>query len=481
MRRGLLLAALVAVAAIGTAWAAFSFAVHDANRVSLRVTNRGGIGLSRGPTDLTGNFPIGTSNRYLFGAGLWIGGVVDPDGDGGPDTVTTIGYNPEATAEVEWLEGVPGFDPDDARFRVLLSTDPFFPGDPVAAQELFAVYRDRQAVGAGGLGVEVRHRSFVFGEPGLDTAVIFQWDVTNATPRVAEAPFDILDLTAGIVLDPDVGAVLDDTASPLGIDGEPILLIWDTDFFEGSFVGGTPGFLAIVPLDGPGHEAATATQLSPPDAATDVQPVPATDGARYRAMRGLAPQEPTVGVPGFDLRALVGWGAADLAPGETRRVAAAFVWAEVDEDPGRITPFDPVLDEDAELLSDLVDAVRAVRATYGSRLAALPALLDFPEELSFEPDPGEEDELLQNFPNPFSDRTTIVFRLAEPGDARLVVFDVTGRTVATLASGFHDEGTVVTTWDGRTPAGFEAPNGVYVARLVTSRSTRTIRLLKAGR
>lgn len=476
MRRALPLAGLVAVVAIGTAWAAFSFAVHDANRVSLRVTNRGGIGLSGGPTDFTGNFPIGTSNRYLFGAGLWIGGIVESDGD--PDTVTTIGYNPQATAEVEWIEGVPGFDPDDARFRVLRSTDPFFPGDPVATQELFALYRDRQPVGGGGLGVEVRQRSFAFAEPGLDSVVIFQWDVTNATPRVAEAPLDILDLTAGIVLDPDIGVVEDDTASPLMIDGEPVLLIWDMEFFEGSFAGGTPGFLAIVPLDGPGHEAATVTQLSPPGTVPDVQPVPLADGARYRAMRGLAPREPTVGEPGFDLRALVGWGAENLAPGETRRVAAAFVWAEADADPGRLSPFDPVLGEDAEFLSSLVGAVRAVRATYESRLAALPALLDFPGELSFEPDPGEGDELLQNFPNPFSDRTTIVFSLAEPGDARLVLFDVTGRVVATLASGFHGEGTVIATWDGRTSAGFEAPNGVYVARLDTPRATRTIRILK---
>lgn len=473
------LAALVGISAAATAWAAFSFAVHDANRVSLRVTNRGGIGLSSGPNDPIGNFPIGSTNRYLFGAGLWIGGVVDPDGDGDPDTVTTVGYNPQATGNVEWIEGVVGFDRNDARFRVLRSTDAFFPGDPVASQELFTVYRDAQPVGSGGLGVEVRQRSFAFDEPGLDSAIVFQWDVTNVTTEVADVPFEILDVAFGVVLDPDIGRVSDDIASPLRVDGEPVLLIWDSDFFAASFSAVGPGFLAIVPLDGPGHESATITQLAPPGAVPDVQEVPIADPARYRAMRGLAPREPTVGEPGFDLRALAGWGVADLAPGETRRAAAAFMWADVAADPPELlSPFDPVLGEDAPFLANLVDAVRAVRTAYEARLETLPALLDFPEDLPFEPDPGDADELLQNFPNPFSDRTTIVFRVAEAGEARLDVFDVTGRVVSTLASGFHGEGTVTVTWDGRVDAGFEAPNGVYVARLVTPRVTRSIRLLK---
>ncbi len=68
--------------------------------------------------------------------------------------------------------------------------------------------------------------------------------------------------------------------------------------------------------------------------------------------------------------------------------------------------------------------------------------------------------LSQNYPNPTRGTTTIAFTLAEPGEAKLEVFDLSGRKVATLAEGPRATGENDTTFDtGRLAA------GVYVYRL----------------
>lgn len=73
--------------------------------------------------------------------------------------------------------------------------------------------------------------------------------------------------------------------------------------------------------------------------------------------------------------------------------------------------------------------------------------------------------LLQpNYPNPFSDVTTVSFTLDTPTSVTLDVFDVYGRVVATLASQRYPAGTHAFAWDAAGMA-----NGVYFYRLRTPR------------
>jgi hypothetical protein len=76
--------------------------------------------------------------------------------------------------------------------------------------------------------------------------------------------------------------------------------------------------------------------------------------------------------------------------------------------------------------------------------------------------------LAQNYPNPFNPRTTIRFELVRPGRARLSVFDVRGRRVATLVDGYLQAGEHRRIWDGRNETGAEVAAGVYFYRLTTS-------------
>ncbi|HUF88883.1 MAG TPA: T9SS type A sorting domain-containing protein [Gemmatimonadota bacterium] len=459
-----------------------SLAAHDVNDVFLRVTNRGSYGLRLNETTPPGNFPRGTANRYLFGAGLWIGGIGDVDANGVPDTITTIGYNPQSTSENEYIEGVVGQSPNDPRFRVLDTTvasdQEIFPDEPIAAQELFTVFDDRFSVGPIArpsipLGVEVRQRSFAFTEPDLDTAVVFQWDILNISGRIRETGYTIRDMWTGLVLDPDIGEPTDDTAAPLEIDGEPVLLVWDFDFEEEAFTG-RPGFLALVPLDNPGAEI-NMTQLSG-DGRPGVQPVPQTDSSQYEALTGI--RIPTFASPFFDLRVLIGMGGADLPQDEVARAAMAWVWAEaVGEVPEQLLPSSPELAADAPFLTDLVAAVRAVREAYDERIAGLPVLLDFPAGPA-EPGPGNLNVVLQNYPNPFTDETTIEYSIVAGGDVSLQVFDAMGQVVTRLAAGHREPATYTVAWNGRSLNGREVPSGVYVIRLTTSQGTSVVRALK---
>ena len=478
---------LVSVPAIGLAQRGLrpsvaSLAVHDVNQVFLRVTNRGSYGLRLEQTNPPGNFPRGTPNNYLFGAGLWIGGIGDVDANAVPDTITTIGYNPQDVSESEWIEGAVGHGPNDPRFRVLDSTEPsdqqLFPATPVAEQELFTVFDDRFSVGTISqpsipLGVEVRQRSFAFTEPALESAIVFQWDILNISGDIRATGYTIQDMWVGVVVDPDIGEPTDDTAAPLEIDGGPVLLVWDSDFTEGSFTG-RPGFLALVPLDNPGLDVnmTAMTGTSRPG----VQPVPQLDNTQYEALSGI--RTPTFASPFFDLRALIAMGNVDLDEEEVVRGAMAWVWAEaVGEVPPTLVPSSPELTPDAPFLADLVAAVRAVREAYDEQLAGLPALLDFPAGPE-PPAPGDANVVLQNYPNPFQDETTIEYSIVEEGDVSLDVFDALGQLVITLATGSREPATYTIAWDGRSANGREVPTGIYVIRLSTSQGASAVRALK---
>jgi hypothetical protein len=68
-------------------------------------------------------------------------------------------------------------------------------------------------------------------------------------------------------------------------------------------------------------------------------------------------------------------------------------------------------------------------------------------------------------PNPFRPGSEIGYELPRPGWVRLAVFDVQGRSVATLVNARQERGRHDTRWDGRTAAGSRIPAGVYLVRI----------------
>ena len=88
--------------------------------------------------------------------------------------------------------------------------------------------------------------------------------------------------------------------------------------------------------------------------------------------------------------------------------------------------------------------------------------------------------LNQNYPNPFNPSTEIVFNLEKPAKINLIVFNVLGQKVRTLASGSKQAGTHKLSWDGRDEMGKALSTGLYFYTLTDgSRSiTKKMALMK---
>ena len=68
-------------------------------------------------------------------------------------------------------------------------------------------------------------------------------------------------------------------------------------------------------------------------------------------------------------------------------------------------------------------------------------------------------------PNPFSKETTIVVEMLGGARVETHVFDVAGRMVRTLRSGYLRAGRHEIGWDGRDDRGCPVASGVYFVRL----------------
>jgi hypothetical protein len=91
-------------------------------------------------------------------------------------------------------------------------------------------------------------------------------------------------------------------------------------------------------------------------------------------------------------------------------------------------------------------------------------------DLTAAPLPAAERSLVAA-PNPFNPATTLRFALAAAGPARLEVFDLAGRRVATLCDGHLAAGPHAIAWQPE-----DLGSGLYLARLTTAAGTTTARL-----
>jgi hypothetical protein len=85
--------------------------------------------------------------------------------------------------------------------------------------------------------------------------------------------------------------------------------------------------------------------------------------------------------------------------------------------------------------------------------------------------------LAGNFPNPFNPKTTIRFELPSAGQAKLSVYDASGRLLRTLVDGKLPAGAHSALWDGKDEAGQSLASGIYLYRLSAGEQTLTRKML----
>ncbi len=89
-----------------------------------------------------------------------------------------------------------------------------------------------------------------------------------------------------------------------------------------------------------------------------------------------------------------------------------------------------------------------------------------------DPELPQELVLKSNYPNPFNPVTTIGFKLPEPGNVRLVVYDINGRKVNTLVDQNLNAGTHEFNFDGS-----RLSSGMYIYRLYAPSAVKTGKMM----
>ncbi len=111
------------------------------------------------------------------------------------------------------------------------------------------------------------------------------------------------------------------------------------------------------------------------------------------------------------------------------------------------------------------------------------AVIDsFDVTLASVPDGGQEQahlSLRSSGWNPSSGLSRLAFTLPAAGRARLVIYDVSGRVVATLADEPMGAGEHSAVWNGRDDSGASAAAGVYFARLTAGDETAVTKMVLA--
>ncbi|MGB8656981.1 MAG: FlgD immunoglobulin-like domain containing protein [Candidatus Zixiibacteriota bacterium] len=89
----------------------------------------------------------------------------------------------------------------------------------------------------------------------------------------------------------------------------------------------------------------------------------------------------------------------------------------------------------------------------------------------------EDFELYQNHPNPFNSETLLRFNLKRPSFVTLVLYNVMGQKVRTLAQGHFRAGLTSVSWDGKDEKGNTLASGIYFYELKAGEASQTKRML----
>ena len=82
-----------------------------------------------------------------------------------------------------------------------------------------------------------------------------------------------------------------------------------------------------------------------------------------------------------------------------------------------------------------------------------------------------------NFPNPFTNSTTLWFRLNETGKTELDIYDINGRLVREFKPGILPQGAHSYNWDGSDANGNRVAPGIYLYRITAGKDTMVRRMI----
>ncbi len=153
-------------------------------------------------------------------------------------------------------------------------------------------------------------------------------------------------------------------------------------------------------------------------------------------------------VPPSDRSVALGIGPINLAQGDTQEVVFAQIVGTGTNNLNSVT----VLKNNSTIADSF----------YNANFMPQPSQIDQPEVY----------QLLQNYPNPFNSTTRIRFNLFKPGNVKLIILDILGRTIVNLLDSYLPAGEFFSDFDGK-----NLPSGVYFYRLIVNNSAETKKLV----
>jgi hypothetical protein len=84
---------------------------------------------------------------------------------------------------------------------------------------------------------------------------------------------------------------------------------------------------------------------------------------------------------------------------------------------------------------------------------------------------------ISNYPNPFNPTTKISYTLPQRGAAKIVIYDLLGRVVATLADEVKEKGNHTVDWFAKDGNGNDVPSGMYVAQIQSGSMIRSTKMM----
>lgn len=479
-------------------------AVHDIGRVGLNVTNFGLIGSQPGSTAPYSEapsleYPLGSGVQNLWGAGIWVGGMVDgvPHVSTGQyekefladpeDPADTIYESHEGAKDGSRLRGTAdddhdrqinedplnGFD-DDGDGKVdedyaAIGQQYFHAQMRDDRPEVEAVYPDHRP-----MGLLLSQESFGWSDPRVDDLIGFKVTVDNVGEQTIEGAF------VGLFADFDIGMTPGSTGSASDDLVGYADYTADSDLSEQP-VHVTMGYAYDAHLAGPYAGVVLLSHEGPNGSLFGAQGVqsfsgellfgrggdPTNDAERYAVLSKSSFDVPVRPLSN-DYRLLLSAGPfGTLKPGDHVTFQFAFVMGD-------------------DLQSLRANAANAVALARGTRIRGQIVPWSLPKGPAHRghevqhghgtlADSSQHSRSAKVWPNPFNPSVDVQFSLERAGAARVQVFDAKGRVVRVLANEDLPAGDYQRSWNGTDESGRPAASGIYFFRITTPEGSQTVR------
>jgi hypothetical protein len=88
-----------------------------------------------------------------------------------------------------------------------------------------------------------------------------------------------------------------------------------------------------------------------------------------------------------------------------------------------------------------------------------------------------ESYSLSSYPNPFNPGTVVHYEIPQACHVKLQVYDISGRKVVQLASGYHRAGTHTVSWNAKNEMGQQIASEIYLLHLQAGNYVKTIKMM----